>query len=203
MTTPATSAAATNNRFPGGGGSRRDIAARDRVLAATAELLAEVGYADLTIEGVAARAGVGKPTIYRWWSNKAHLAYEASCATATRIAAADTGDLESDLRSFVQRVARFLWRDEVSAALRGMLTDPAVVKAMEAEQGRPAREHVRTIIAAGIARGTVRPDVDADAVYDLAVGAIVHRALLSARRRPARRVWIDSIVDLLLHAVSS
>src|SRR5947209_4406125 len=103
-------------RFPGGGGSRRDTAAQDRVIAATLELLAEVGYADLSIEAIAARAGVGKPTIYRWWNNKAHLAYDASCSTAASVVVADTGDFPTDLRRFVRRVAEFLWREEVTAA---------------------------------------------------------------------------------------
>ena len=190
-----------SNRFPGGGGSRRDKGARDRILAATVELLTEAGYGDLTIEAVAARAGVGKPTIYRWWSNKAHLAYDASCVSADREVPTDTGDFELDLRRFVERCSKFLWRDEVTSALRGMLTDPWVLRTMNQEQGRPARRHFRAIIEAGMASGSVRPDVDADAVCDLAVGAILHRALLPGSRQRGRQEWIDSIVMLLLQAV--
>src|SRR5438132_5789789 len=99
-------------RFPGGGGSRRDLSAQERVIAATRDLLAEVGYANLSIEAVAARACVGKPTIYRWWNNKAHLAYEASCSTAAQVVVPDTGEFAADLRRFVRRVADSLWRED-------------------------------------------------------------------------------------------
>jgi AcrR family transcriptional regulator len=192
-----------SSRFPGGGGSRRDEAARLRILAATVELLTEVGYGDLTIEAVAARARVGKPTIYRWWANKAHLVYEASCATAGRAPLAVSGDLGVDLRAFVERVARFMWRDEVSAALRGMLTDPSVLRALDEDQGRPARRHLRRLVEAGTAQGAVRPGVDAEVLFDLIVGAIVHRALLPGPRRPDPEGWIDAVLDLVRHSLAA
>ena len=190
-------------RFPGGGGSRRDEAARVRILAATVDLLTEVGYGDLTIEGVAVRARVGKPTIYRWWANKAHLAYEASCASAGREALAVTGDLEVDLRAFAERVARFLWREEVSAALRGMLTDPWVLRALDEEQSRPARAHLRRIVENGSRDGVVRPGVDAEVLFDLLVGAMVHQALLPSPRRADPEPWIDAVLDLARHALAT
>ncbi len=133
-------------RFPGGGGSRRDTAARDRVLAATLALLADVGYADLTIEAIAARAGVGKPTVYRWWKNKAQVVYEASCTLAERDEIPATGDFARDLASFVDRVAHFFRRDGVVAALRGMLADTEVSRAMEQEHTGPARAHLRSLV---------------------------------------------------------
>src|SRR4051812_36219821 len=120
MATQTSPSNTTPRRFPGGGGSRRDMAAQDRVIEATLGWRVGGGYADLSIGGVAARAGGGKPTIYRWWKNKAHLAYDASCSTAAKVVVPDTGDWETDLRRFVRRVADFLWRDEVTAALRGM-----------------------------------------------------------------------------------
>jgi AcrR family transcriptional regulator len=190
------------SRFPGGGGSRRDEEARERVLAATTELLAETGYAALTVEGVAARAGVGKPTIYRWWKNKADLAYDASCATTIRSVPPDTGEFETDLRGFLDRCARFLWRDDVSAALRGMLADPQVLDAIDKYQARPARLHFRRIVDGGVAAGAVRADVDADALFDLAVGAIMSHALRGTRPR-SQRAWVTSIVSLLLDGLEA
>jgi AcrR family transcriptional regulator len=161
--------------------------------------LAEVGYGDLTIEAVAARAAVGKPTIYRWWKNKAHLAYEAACTSAMSEVPEDTGDLDVDLRAFVERVEGFLCREEVSAAFRGMLTDPWVLNQVSERLILPAREHLGRIIER--AGGAVRPDLDVRAFYDLAVGAIVNRALQPSSGRQRPRQWVDSIVTMLIDAV--
>jgi AcrR family transcriptional regulator len=188
------------SRFPGGGGSRRDGAAQDRVIAATLELLGEVGYANLSIEAIAARAGVGKPTIYRWWNNKAHLAYEASCSTAAGVIVPDTGDFATDLRRFVERVADFLWRDEVAAALRGILADPDVSHALQHDRMGPARRHVRAIVAAGVKAGEVHQEVDADALFDLAVGAVMLQALGPTKPPRSRRRATEGTVELLLRA---
>jgi len=196
---PACSVSALR-RFPGGGGSRRDTAAQDRVIAATLELLAEVGYADLSIEAIAARAGVGKPTIYRWWNNKAHLAYDASCSTAAQVVVSDSGDFTTDLRRFVQRVADFLWREEVTAALRGMLADPHVNHVVQQERMDPARRHLRAIVAAGVKAGEVHPDVNTDALFDLAVGAITLRALGPPEPGRSRRRTTKDILAMLLRA---
>ena len=57
--------------------SRRSSAARQSILKAARELVLRVGYAQLTIEGIAAKAGVGKQTIYRWWPSKGAVVFEA------------------------------------------------------------------------------------------------------------------------------
>ena len=189
-----------SGRFPGGGGSRRDTAARDRVVAATLELLAESGYANLSIEAVAARAGVGKPTIYRWWNNKAHLAYDASCSTAQQVVARDTGDFATDLRRFVRRVSDFLLREEVTAALRGMLADPLVSDTLQQERVAPARRHLRAIVAAGIEAGEVDPGVNADALFDLAVGSVTLQALGPSQSVASRERTAEGVLELLLRA---
>ena len=61
-------------------GRRRSERSHEAILAATQRLLLERGYRELTIEGIAARAGVGKQTIYRWWPSKAALVLEAYLA---------------------------------------------------------------------------------------------------------------------------
>src|SRR5690625_7665932 len=82
--------------------SRRSDRARRAILAATRDLVADVGYTRLTIEGIAAAAGVGKQTIYRWWRSKAAVLFdailEANSQEEGSVVLANTGDLESDLR---------------------------------------------------------------------------------------------------------
>ena len=81
---------------------QRSERSRQAILAAALELVAEVGYAKLSIEGIASRAGVGKQTIYRWWPSKGAVLFDAVLALsedeAGDIALPDTGDLEADLK---------------------------------------------------------------------------------------------------------
>ena len=81
---------------------QRSESSRQAILAAALELVAEVGFAKLSIEGIASRAGVGKQTIYRWWPSKGAVLFDAVLALsedeAGDIALPDTGDLEADLK---------------------------------------------------------------------------------------------------------
>ena len=87
---------------------RRDSSHR-AILAATRDLVREHGYAALTIEGVAARAGVGKQTIYRWWPSKGAVAIEAFLdEVQTAIEFPDSGDLRRDLAALLASVAALL-----------------------------------------------------------------------------------------------
>ena len=85
--------------------SRRSERARQAIHAATAELLASTSYDAITIEKIAARAGVGKQTIYRWWPSKAAIIVDVWAEViAPRVAFPDTGDLEADLRAQLTRM---------------------------------------------------------------------------------------------------
>ena len=83
-------------------GARRSEASRRAILTAAFELVGEVGYARLTVEGIAARAGVGKQTIYRWWPSKGVVLLDAFLALSENaegeVALPDTGDLDADLK---------------------------------------------------------------------------------------------------------
>src|ERR687897_1936033 len=82
--------------------ARRNQRSRQAILSATADLVGEVGYAKLTVEAIAARAGVGKQTIYRWWPSKGAVLFDAFLALSEDAegvpALPDTGDLEADLK---------------------------------------------------------------------------------------------------------
>ena len=83
--------------------TRRSQPARRAILAAALDQVAEVGYAQLSIEGIAAAAGVGKQTIYRWWPSKGAVLLDSLLALSEGqdgevMALPDTGDLEADLK---------------------------------------------------------------------------------------------------------
>src|ERR671929_1968498 len=85
-------------------GRPRDPALDARILEAAVALIAEVGYDGATVEGIAERAGVGKPTIYRRWAGKAEIVAEAIRARKGAGGPADTGSLRGDLRALVDDV---------------------------------------------------------------------------------------------------
>src|SRR6266508_4745192 len=83
-------------------GRKRSEDTRLAILAAAFELVGEVGYAGLTMEGIAARAGAGKPTVYRWWPSKADVLLEALATKAElHIPIPDEGGYAADLRGFL------------------------------------------------------------------------------------------------------
>ena len=163
---------------------RRDPVAHRAILAATVVLLERVGYKRLTIDAIAARAGVGKQTIYRWWPNKAALVMEAFIAAGEeRVPEPDTGDLVADLEAilfpvFAQNAA---YDRGTALANKGMMAeaqfDPAfhrVYAALHRSWWGP----LRNVLQRAKERGELRPDVEIQALIDLMLGASWYRVLL-------------------------
>ncbi|MFJ4334001.1 MULTISPECIES: TetR/AcrR family transcriptional regulator [unclassified Streptomyces] len=105
-----------------GRGRPRSESARAAVLHAVDDLLVEVGYASLTMKGIAERAGVGRQTVYRWWSNKAEVLYEASAHDArNELAVPLSGDARADVETYLDALVIFLARSHAGAAYRALL----------------------------------------------------------------------------------
>lgn len=185
---------------PGRRGRKRDPGAQSAILAATREVLLEVGYHGLTIEGVARRAGVGKATIYRWWPSKGTLVLEAAAEHIAIRQAPDSGDTRVDLREaaqalidvFLDPIARIV----IFAATAGLDDDPGMATAFRSETVYPWRQSTVLAIQRGIARGDLRADLDAALALDVMVGTVFQRTLVVAT--PAVAGLADAIADLLL-----
>ncbi|MCM2413105.1 TetR/AcrR family transcriptional regulator [Streptomyces sp. RKAG290] len=105
-----------------GRGRPRSESARAAVLHAVDDLLVEVGYAALTMKGIAERAGVGRQTVYRWWSNKAEVLYEASAIDARQELSVSGSDApRSDLKAYLDALVTFLSRSHAGAAYRALM----------------------------------------------------------------------------------
>ncbi|MFE3942709.1 TetR/AcrR family transcriptional regulator [Streptomyces sp. NPDC059118] len=105
-----------------GRGRPRSESARVAVLHAVDDLLVEVGYAALTMKGIAERAGVGRQTVYRWWSNKAEVLYEASAIDARHeLSVPGSGDPREDVRAYLDALVAFLSRSHAGAAYRALM----------------------------------------------------------------------------------
>ncbi|MGV9680134.1 TetR/AcrR family transcriptional regulator [Nocardia sp. NPDC003482] len=114
-------------------GRPRSEQARVAVLQAVDDLLVEIGYAAMTMKGIAERAGVGRQTVYRWWSTKAEILFEAGAADAEQeLAIEPAGSPLDDLTAYLEALVRFLWRSPAGAAYRALLGeaqhDPAVAE---------------------------------------------------------------------------
>lgn len=179
---------------------RRSEKSRTAIVTATRELLLERGFDGLTIEAVAARARVGKQTIYRWWPSRPALVADVMLEDADKLLAsvAHTGDLAADLVGWVRKLATTLTTARGSAMLRiltaaGMEHEDTAGK-LRAGFSEPLHESVRArILADGVDAST------AESAADAIVGGVVYPILSGAqpysRRRAERTTRL--IVDAL------
>lgn len=164
-------------------GARRSPESADAILEAAEAVLIENGYAGFSIEAVARRARAGKPTIYRWWPNKASLLLEVYQRQKRDIDYPDTGSIEEDLFGFARSLFVH-WRETPSGGIfRSLLAEAqSDASAAEALAGYAAGRRANTgkIVARAKQRGEVAADVDAEQVADMVASyAWVH--LLTGR----------------------
>lgn len=186
--------------------SRRSRSSHHAILDATRELIRERGYGALTIEGVAARAGVGKQTIYRWWPSKGAVAIEALFEQVElAIEFPDTGDLQRDLGSLLASVAELLGSPETGPALTALLADTqhddALRKIWQQQLFRPIRGRYLQRVAAAREAGELPADVADDEILDCSFGPLWFRALTrpetmnQAFGRTVARVVFDGLSE--------
>lgn len=163
-------------------GRPRSSEAHRRILDATIEILSTQGYADLRLEHVAARAGVGKATIYRRWSSKEELAQELLADLAQpHIAVPDAGDTRRELLAAVVTPMRALTGSAYGAVIRALLSqitrNPALGDPFRATVVQARRDEIARIVACGVSRGDLRPDADATIATELLVGPVYYRLM--------------------------
>jgi AcrR family transcriptional regulator len=162
-------------------GRPRDPAVDTAILDATAELFVAEGYAGVSIEGVAARAGVGKATIYRRYADKAQLVVAAvRCGAQIDDELPDTGDVRADLRAMVAALDGRL-RGDGGQLLVTFAAERARHPDLAEEFGRAVvgrkREHFRHLIEVAVAQGLVPPGADVELLAELAPALLWHHAL--------------------------
>lgn len=162
-------------------GRPRSETARKAILAATYELLVEAGFSNLSIEGVAARAGVGKATIYRWWSSKALLAAEAFLnAVVPAIAFPEGESARSIIEQQILKLAK-AYRGKGGAILKEMIghsQDNIELKRVFFEGYlQPRRLAAKAAFQRGIDQGEFLPDLDLDLLIDALYGPLLYRML--------------------------
>jgi AcrR family transcriptional regulator len=194
--------------------TRRSEKSRRAIYAAALELVGEVGYAKTTVEGIAARAGVGKQTIYRWWSSKADVLLEAFLDLAGQTAQdagqepyatiPDTGDLAADLKAVLRATVDELLDPRFEVPSRALAAEGLVNEELGREFVAKLLEpslqlYVQRLRSAQKA-GDVRPEVDPRIALELFVSPLAQRWL--QHTGPISYEYTDTLVDYALYGLA-
>ncbi|TQM78655.1 TetR family transcriptional regulator [Saccharothrix saharensis] len=186
--------------------TRRSERSRVAILTATRELITEVGYAKLTIEAIAARAGVGKQTIYRWWPSKGAVVFDSLLALSESpdggIELPDTGDVEADLKAVLRATAAEFSDPAFAAPIRALNTeiinDPELAAVYREKMEQPIREAKLRRLRSARDAGQLAADADLDLLLDLLYAPLTQRWLL--RSGPLDDGFADALVEAALRA---
>jgi AcrR family transcriptional regulator len=186
--------------------ARRSKRSHDAVLEAARELLAERGYANVTIEEIAARAGVGKTTIYRWWPAKASIFMELYTGLAAALQPLrDTGSLLGDLRAHLRGAFELLRTTIAGVALAGIVAEaqsnPDVARMLRSELAPSRRRVNRLILERAVERGEIDGSISLDLVADMITGIVWYCILVG--RGPMDDALADEIVATIVQGIAS
>ncbi len=186
-------------------GRRRSERSHEAILAATQELLVERSYRELTIEGIAARAGVGKQTIYRWWPSKAALVLEAYLTGAEAVAPPpEHATTREDVRALLSWLIAVLGEPTGGHVIAGLIGDlhhdPDLAEGFHRDVVPARREAMLAALERGCERAEVRADADLELAVDALHGAVFYRLLLSGE--PLDAAFADSLAAQTLSGLS-
>ncbi|WP_217145219.1 TetR/AcrR family transcriptional regulator [Streptomyces sp. AC627_RSS907] len=192
---------------------RRSQRSRRAIYDAALALVAEVGYPKTTIEGIAARAGVGKQTIYRWWSSKADVLLEAFLDLGDQAAQAagqetyaipDTGDLAADLKNVLRATVDELRDPRFEAPSRALAAEGVVNEKLGREFVtkllEPSLQLYVDRLRSAQEAGDLRPEVDPRIALELFVSPLAQRWL--QHTGPISHEYTDTLVDYALHGLA-
>ncbi|MEW2633186.1 TetR/AcrR family transcriptional regulator [Streptomyces sp. NPDC048389] len=161
---------------PSSRGRPRDPRSHQAIVSAASELLTEVGYAATSIGAVAARAGVGKDTVYRRWRGKPELVFEAVFTTTDHAPVPDTGTLAGDLNELLRGLVDEFRAPAAAAALPGLLADfaadPVLKARIRSDFLAPSKERLLIVFERAVTRGEIAADTPVDLVLDTLAGAV-------------------------------
>jgi AcrR family transcriptional regulator len=173
---------------------------RARILAATNALLETTSWSALAVETIAARAKVGKQTIYKWWGGKSALVMEAALTNLeVQVFADDTGDARRDVLSFLKRSSKTLRDTATGRTLAALIAeaqnDATFARAFREQFQNVRREALRSVLQRGITRGEIIEDLDVELFIDTVFGAFWYRLL--SNRAPINEKFAEQLVGML------
>ena len=174
----------------------------EAILEATREILAKEGVQGLTIEGVAARSGVAKTTIYRRWRSKHDLALAVLIVMVEQQVQSshDLGDTRAELIAFVNRAIKILNTTLMGRVMQGLVSDfaadPELAKAFREKVVTRRVEELTRILERAIQHGNIRRDADIDIANELLFGPVYYRLFLSGK--PLNKDFAERAVDAFM-----
>ncbi|MFD4459862.1 TetR/AcrR family transcriptional regulator [Nocardia sp. NPDC058480] len=193
---------------PSADATRRNEGSRRAILSAAFELAGEIGFDKLTIEAIAATAGVGKQTIYRWWPSKGAVLLDAFLMLSETgddeaSGLPDTGDLEADLKLVLHATVAELADPHFDLPLRGLtsaiLNDTALATTYVERLQAPMDDLKRRRLHAAQAAGQIAADVDLDVAIAMIWGPLLDRWLL--RTGTLTTEFADRVVETALRGL--
>ncbi|MFJ5044918.1 TetR/AcrR family transcriptional regulator [Streptomyces sp. NPDC098077] len=188
-------------------GRPRSTAADAAILEATRASLVDLGWSKLTMGDVATRAGVAKTTLYRRWAGKNELVVDAVAVLFDELEMPDRGSLAADVQGVVLQFAALLERPEARTALMAVVAESTRDDSLRLRIRSAIVDRQKRLVLLGRqraqARGELRYEDDAsaaarnaDLIFDVIAGAVVHRTLVSAE--PVDSAWASGFTSLLL-----
>ncbi|MET9959148.1 TetR/AcrR family transcriptional regulator [Streptomyces sp. NPDC006326] len=189
MTTNPSPSPAPARRTPAGAAVLREDVT-EAIRAAVVEELAAVGFARMSIEGIARRAGVGKTAVYRRWKSKLHLVLDLVGAFAAEgLPVPATGTLYGDVRALLEVMSHVLRHPVASAVIPDLLVEaarnPEIADAVRGALLDGERRMAEGIVSEAVARGELPCGVDAGRALDLAIGPLYWRQVVVRDEVPA------------------
>lgn len=194
----------TTSAAPARVGRPRDPSLDVAIVDATLALLAEGGYGALTMEAVAARAGVGKATLYRRYAGKDLLVIDAVATLVEPPPGASDAPVRDQLVSVLEAVRRkpgSLAAQIFPRLVSEGLDNPTMLARYREQVVEPRHERLRALLHRAVEEGLVRPDVDVEHAVDLLMGPVVYRNLTRSEE-PAREDLAVRVVDDVLRALA-
>lgn len=187
-----------------GAGRPRDPRIDGAILRATADLLVEIGYSNLTMSAVAERAGTTKTALYRRWSSKPELVYAATAPTDPVDTVESSDDVAGIVRALIERNRQITATPVARAAMPGLLVDmaadPRLHRGLLGRVGSLV-EALRRRLAEAAGRGEVQSGVDADRLTELIGGSVMFRMVLHPDE-PITERWADEVAAILIRGVT-
>lgn len=186
-----------------GPGRPRSKEADQAILRASLDLLAQGGYAGLTMAGIADAAGVGKATLYRRWKSPEQVIVAAVTGFVEEIRIPDAGSVEDDLLLLMLRAVE-VYRGRAGDILPGLLAAMAACEAVASAvrghflEGR--RAALAAVLQRGVDRGELRPDLDVELALDFLGGPLFYRVLVTGG--PLDEAFARSAVNVMLRGVA-
>ncbi|MCU0532834.1 MAG: TetR/AcrR family transcriptional regulator [Hydrococcus sp. Prado102] len=181
-------------------GRPRSNQSHQAMLKATLELLAEVGFDGMSIDAIAARAGVGKTTIYRRYTSKEELVADAIENVREEITLPNTGNLQSDIDALVENAAQItlspLGRQTVAMIIGNASSNPQFARLYWTKYLQPRRETFAVVIERAKARREISPDLDSNLVFDMMSGIMLY-ALIFQPNSESWTIYVRRAIDLL------